>query len=155
MSADTAIPLPEDASWPGTVGADVDRFVGALRQLGQAIVQAVTEVAVPMVRALSTFYARYLANPTPEQRAQRELDSALDYVEQVMDESVAEFRHWARRLGQKSMEARVWAQLTPGLTWEDVSGRCTFVLAHRWELDWSEAEARELVMAYLEGWSRR
>lgn len=137
-----------------TINVDTTKLMDALRSVWEAM----TEAVKPVVAAFQTIgqaFARYNAS-TPEAKALRELDAALDWSEHHLEQVLLEVRHdLLRGVSWRCQRERMWAALTWGLTEADALERAAYVMRRRFPLDLTEDEAAQVAVAILEGYVSR
>lgn len=136
------------------LSADVERFVAGIRLAWDGIVEAMRPIVLAFQQIGQTF-ARYQVS-TPEAKALRELDNALDWSEHHLQVVVATLRHdLLAGASAFAMREQMWAALTWGLTERDVMARCRYVMRSRFVLNLTEQQAAQVAVAILEGYVSR
>ena len=136
------------------LSADVERFTAGIRLAWDAIVEAARPVILAFQQIGQTF-ARYQVS-TPEAKALRELDNALDWSEHHLEVVLATTRHdLLAGASAFAMREQMWAGLTWGLTEQDVMARCRYVMRSRFVLNLTATEAAQVAVAILTAYASR
>lgn len=130
--------------------------VATARAYWNALQDQVNRVlANPTVWAALEAHQARQAMPQGLADAVAQWDQALDDAEGVYADTLSDFQADWGTWGRYALSWRMWASLTPGLTYAQVMATGRFILAARFACDWTPREAALVAQALLEGWQER